>query len=259
MSVCQTIERHPRRIIQAMTYEYVAHSDADITGQPSVFRSTTLVIYCLYILTFICYSYIVYDVIWANAPWCVALLADRMGFLSHKPQASPHTLDTRLDRNFSKLAHWGNCSSFGTQNAEVDYIRLSLSAKPSMSWRLITMRADVAAKGKARLPFLFLVLDWEQKKCRRRSLCGWAAQNASWAKKSNSSVPLSLSISIDRRQHKSTSLQAKWTVALVNNQCVKHQVLSLKTRYYFTRTRSIAKTLPFQNSLSLIQLARAQC
>lgn len=25
------------------------------------------------------------------------------------------------------------------------------------------MRADVAAKGKARLPFLFLVSDWEQK------------------------------------------------------------------------------------------------
>lgn len=40
---------------------------------------------------------------------------------------------------------------------------LSLSAKLSMSWQVLTMRADVAAKGKARLPFLFLVLDSEQK------------------------------------------------------------------------------------------------
>ena len=47
------------------------------------------------------------------------------------------------------------------QKWRLDYKSLSLSAKFSMSWQVITMRADVA-KGKARLPFLFLVLDSEQ-------------------------------------------------------------------------------------------------
>lgn len=47
------------------------------------------------------------------------------------------------------------------------------------------MIADVAAKGKARLPFLFLVLDWEQENADEGVCVGEQTQkNASWAKKS---------------------------------------------------------------------------
>lgn len=106
---------------------------------------------------------------------------------SHKPSTSPCVLQIRpfqVDtlRKLLELRHQKS---------------LSLSAKAKHELASDNNESGCCCEGKRQTSIFIFGLGLRTiTKCRRRSLCGWATQNASWTEKSNSSIPLSLSIRV---------------------------------------------------------------
>lgn len=203
------------RVKQTMTHEYVSsvtHNEGLISLNGHQYLDLHPWWLSVSILTLICCVHS----IWFHLSECNTMMYHWLKEWDFPAPSCPCQLiqtlsfpPTFLKSDFSKLTHWGNYLSSGIRMQKWIRSCYHCLQRLSMSWQVITTRADVAAKGKARLPFLFLVSDWEQKKMQTKESVGEQHKMHPEQRKA-SCIPLSLSIRVYP-----TTLQAQWTEGLL--------------------------------------------